>query len=73
MSNPPAMARVRYSPSATAERPGLGSRRSSQPSMLALLPYGLAWAMVGLRMTFRGAPTVVDLPINPADQEVQAA
>jgi hypothetical protein len=28
------------------------------------LPYGLAWLVVGLRMTVRGSPTIVDPPID---------
>jgi hypothetical protein len=34
------------------------------------LPYGLAWALVGLRMAVRGSPTIIDPPIEP---EVHAA
>jgi hypothetical protein len=32
---------------------------------LAALPYALAWLAVGLRMTFRGSPTIIDPPIDP--------
>jgi hypothetical protein len=28
------------------------------------LPYGLAWLIVGLRMTVRGSPTIIDPPID---------
>jgi hypothetical protein len=30
----------------------------------AVLPYGLAWLAVGLRMTVRGSPTIIDPPIS---------
>lgn len=38
-----------------------------------LLPYGLAWVGVGVRMTIRGAPTIVDQPLNAIVSEVRAA
>jgi hypothetical protein len=40
-----------------------------------LLPYGLAWAFLGLRMTIRGSATIVDPPpdILEAEPEVQPA
>jgi hypothetical protein len=39
---------------------------------LTLLPYGLAWLVVGLRMTVRGSPTITDPPIDPIPaREVQ--
>lgn len=35
------------------------------PAMYFLvLPYGLAWALIGLRMTIRGSPTIVDPPLD---------
>jgi hypothetical protein len=44
------------------------------PVMLTmLLPFGLAWVFLGLRMALRGAPTIVDPPLNPVDAEVAAA
>lgn len=42
-------------------------------AVLALVPYGLAWLFVGLRMTVRGAQTFIDpLPIT-TEPEVSAA
>ncbi len=32
---------------------------------LVLLPYGLAWLLVGLRMAVRGSPTIIDPPTAP--------
>ena len=38
-----------------------------------LLPYGVAWALIGLRLAVRGSPTIVDLPVSPTEPEVRAA
>jgi hypothetical protein len=38
-----------------------------------LLPYGLVWSLIGLRMTIRGAPTIVDLPISTIEAEARPA
>jgi hypothetical protein len=38
-----------------------------------LLPYGLAWALIGLRLAVRGSPTIIDLPVSPTEPEVHAA
>ena len=42
------------------------------PAMYVLVvPYGLAWALIGLRMTIRGSPTIVDPPpdiLNPTPE-----
>jgi hypothetical protein len=38
-----------------------------------LLPYGLTWALIGLRMAVRGSPTIIDLPVSPTEPEVRAA
>ena len=46
------------------------------PAMyFTVVPYGLAWAFVGLRMTVRGSPTIVDPPpdILKSTPEVQPA
>jgi hypothetical protein len=43
---------------------------SDGPVMFALLlPYGFAWILVGVRMTIRGSPTVVDLLPRVPDPE----
>lgn len=44
------------------------------PAMVvAILPYGIAWMIVGLRMTLRGSITIHDAPtIPPTSQVVQA-
>jgi hypothetical protein len=33
---------------------------------LFVLPYGLAWLVIGLRMAVRGSPTIVDRPFDPS-------
>lgn len=52
---------------------GFGPGDSGGPAalMLAVLPYGIAWTLVGVRMTFRGSATIVDLPTH-RDAEVLA-
>ena len=45
---------------------------STQP-FGAMVPYGLAWLFVGVRMTVRGAPTIIDPPLIPNEPEVSAA
>lgn len=43
------------------------------PAMIvALVPYGVAWALLGLRMTFRGSATIVESPSGPRAPEVLA-
>jgi hypothetical protein len=37
------------------------------------VPFGLAWALVGLRLAIRGAPTIIDPPVSPIEPEVSAA
>jgi len=37
-----------------------------------LLPYGIAWTLVGLRMFVRGAQTLLDLPASELDGSIQA-
>jgi hypothetical protein len=44
------------------------------PAMVvAILPYGIAWAIVGLRMTLRGSVTIHDDPTTEPTSEVAAA
>lgn len=44
------------------------------PAMVvAILPYGLAWAIIGLRMTIRGSETIHDAPTIKPTSEVAAA
>ena len=42
-------------------------------TMANLVPFGLAWALVGLRLVIRGAPTIIDPPVIPIEPEVSAA
>jgi len=43
------------------------------PAMVvAILPYGIAWAIVGLRMTLRGSATIHDEPLPTRVTEVSA-
>jgi hypothetical protein len=44
------------------------------PAMVvAILPYGIAWTIVGLRMTVRGSETIHDAPTFEPTSEVAAA
>lgn len=44
------------------------------PAMVvAVLPYGIAWAIIGLRMTIRGSETIHDAPTTEPTSEVAAA
>jgi hypothetical protein len=44
------------------------------PAMVvAILPYGIAWAIIGLRMTLRGSVTIHDAPTVEPSSEVSAA
>lgn len=44
------------------------------PAMVvAILPYGIAWTIVGLRMTLRGSVTIHDTPTIKPTSEVAAA
>jgi hypothetical protein len=38
-----------------------------------IIPYGLAWLLIGLRMAIRGAPTIVDPPADILAPEVHPA
>ena len=53
---------------------GLGNISADESWILGLLlPYGVAWILVGLRMAIRGSATLVDLPATPTEPEVRAA
>lgn len=53
---------------------GLGNITEDEMWLFVLLlPYGLAWALVGLRLAIRGSATIIDLPTNPIATEVHAA
>lgn len=53
---------------------GLGDVTENEAWVLvAALPYGLAWLLVGLRMAVRGSPTLADLPTSPIEPEVRAS
>jgi len=44
------------------------------PAMVvAILPYGIAWAIIGLRMTLRGSMTIHDAPTTEQISEAAAA
>jgi hypothetical protein len=43
-------------------------------AVFSILPYGLAWLLVGTRMAVRGSPTIIDAPVDPSPaREVQPA
>ena len=43
------------------------------PAMVvAIVPYGIAWTIIGLRMTLRGSATIHDAPPSPRVSEVPA-
>ena len=53
---------------------GLGNVSPDESWILgSLLPYGLAWVLVGLRLVIRGSATLVDQPASPTEPEVRAA
>jgi hypothetical protein len=53
---------------------GLGNLTESEYWLLGLLlPYGLAWVLVGLRLAVRGSATLTELPTSPIEPEVQAS
>ncbi len=53
---------------------GLGNISEEESWVLGLLvPYGLAWVLVGLRMAVRGSPTLTELPASPTEPEVRPA
>lgn len=41
--------------------------------LAVLLPFGVGWTFIGLRMTLRGAVTLADVPDHPLTREVSAA
>lgn len=52
---------------------GLGNISEDEAWLLvALLPFGIAWVFVGLRLAIRGSATIIDPPLNPIGPEVQA-
>ena len=40
--------------------------------LVALLPYGLAWTLIGATMTIRGSRTISDDPTSPQAREISA-
>jgi hypothetical protein len=53
---------------------GLGTISDDETWVLGLLlPYGVAWILLGLRMAIRGSATLIDLPASPTEPEVRAA
>ena len=53
---------------------GLGTISDNETWVLGLLlPYGVAWILIGLRMAIRGSATLIDLPASPTEPEVRAA
>lgn len=51
---------------------GPGDRGGAAAMLIAVLPYGLAWTLLGLRMMLRGSATIHDTPSNPRVTEVPA-
>lgn len=53
---------------------GIGAAGLNNPVALLgmVLPYGIAWMLIGLRMTLRGSATITDPPNNVFAQEVHA-
>lgn len=51
---------------------GPGDPGGAPAMLVAVLPYGIAWTLVGLRLTFRGSATICDLPSDPRLPEVPA-
>jgi hypothetical protein len=52
---------------------GPGDSGGPMAMLIAVLPYGVAWAVLGLRMTVRGSPTILETPPSPRAAEVPAA
>ena len=52
---------------------GVGDKGGAAAMLVATLPYGVAWTLIGLRMTLRGSATIHDTPPGPRAQEVPAA
>ncbi len=53
---------------------GLGAISEDETWVVGLLlPYGVAWILVGLRMAIRGSATIIDLPASPTEPEVRGA
>ena len=51
---------------------GMGDSGGKTAMLIALLPYGVAWLLLGLRMTIRGSATIHDTPSNSRATEVPA-
>jgi hypothetical protein len=51
---------------------GPGDRGGATAMLIALLPYGIAWTLLGLRMTIRGSATIHNTTSNPRAAEVPA-
>jgi hypothetical protein len=53
---------------------GLGNLTENESWVLGLLlPFGVAWVLVGVRLAVRGSPTLADLPTSPMEPEVRAS
>jgi hypothetical protein len=52
---------------------GPGDRGGMPAMVVAILPYGIAWTMIGLRMTVRGSETIHDAPAPGPASEAAAA
>ncbi len=50
-----------------------GPGPSSQFAYALVVPYGLAWLVVGLQLAYRGSPTIVDPPAFAVEPEVNPA
>ena len=51
---------------------GTGDPGGAPAMLIAVLPYGIAWTLLGLRMTLRGSATIHDAPSSPRVTEVPA-
>jgi hypothetical protein len=51
---------------------GPGDPGGANALLVAVLPYGIAWILLGLRMTLRGSATIHDAPSSPRVTEVSA-
>lgn len=52
---------------------GPTSPDSAWSMLVAALPYGIVWTLIGLRLTLRGSATITDTPSNPRVTEAAAA
>ncbi len=51
---------------------GPGDPGGAPAMLVAVLPYGIAWTLLGLRMTLRGSATIHDAPSSPRATVVPA-